>query len=207
MKIVRADHGRHKNSSRQIVSAKNAGYRLTNVATVTSILLILARADTFRVDVSDCVKKRPAYLYLIHSRFKRNGECLTQTVQLNRPLVDRIVTWTWVVSLLYTGALMLSPKPKYAEALLSTWSHADLASHFSIFVCLRLVPNVTQWGRQNSLLCTIGLVGFGIVLECSQSLTSYRSVSMADAFANAAGVLLGCALSHLLRRSSGSGAI
>jgi VanZ family protein len=102
---------------------------------------------------------------------------------------------------------MLRPKPEYAEALMLSWSHADLAAHCSLFGYLTLMPELTGWGRRNALRCTIGLLVFGALLEFGQSLTCGRTASLADAFANTAGVFLGCVIGHLLRRRKGADAI
>lgn len=151
-------------------------------------------------------EERPSYVRLVPYHLRGMLECLPRLVANNQWFVERVVTWIWGASVIYAAALMLRPKPEYAEALLLNWSHADLAAHCSLFGYLTLMPNLTRWGRRNAFRCTVGLLIFGAFLEYGQTLTGDRTASLADALANTVGVSLGCVLGHLLRRRSGAGA-
>lgn len=113
-------------------------------------------------------------------------------------LRERVGAWVWALSLASCVALMLRPLPHAAEDVLETFPQADLCFHFSVFVYLRLLPGLTNWGRHWAARITVGLVAFGALLEIAQAFTASRTPSLADAVANTAGVYAGTMLCQLL---------
>lgn len=111
---------------------------------------------------------------------------------------DRIAAWVWGASLVLGIALMLRPLPYAADAALSLFPQADTVFHFTFFLYLVSVPQMTQWGRSNRFRIASGLVVFGLVLETLQAFTSYRTASLSDAIANTAGVVAGSVICRLL---------
>lgn len=93
----------------------------------------------------------------------------------------------WRIALLALYALALG-----AGSLITVGApdggHVDKLLHFLAYGVFALMAyTVAASRRQFALLC-LGIVAYGIALEWLQSLTATRSMSAADALANAAGV-------------------
>jgi len=116
---------------------------------------------------------------------------------MDKETFDRIGTWVWGASLMLGIALMLRPLPHSADAALSLFPQADTVFHFSFFLYLQTLPQLTQWGRSKRFRIALGLILFGLALEALQAFTSYRTASLSDAVANTAGVIVGSAISRL----------
>lgn len=78
--------------------------------------------------------------------------------------------------------------------------HVDKLLHFLAYAAFALLAYAASaTPRQFALLC-LGIVAYGIALEWLQSLTPTRSLSAADALANAAGVAAAAGFAVIRRR-------
>lgn len=87
--------------------------------------------------------------------------------------------------LLAYGAVSLIPAPDMGGS--------DKVAHFVAYAVLSAWFSLLVEQRKSLWLILFGLVGYGLLLEFLQSLTSYRQGDMADAVANSLGVIVGLA--------------
>ena len=85
--------------------------------------------------------------------------------------------------LLVVGILSLMPTPDLGGS--------DKIAHFVTYAFLSAVFSLIAEQRKSLWLILIGLIGYGLLLEFLQSLTSYRQGDIADAIANSLGVMTG----------------
>jgi hypothetical protein len=85
--------------------------------------------------------------------------------------------------LLAYGAVSLIPAPDMGGS--------DKVAHFVAYAVLSAWFSLLVERRKSLWLILFGLVGYGLLLEFLQSLTSYRQGDMADAVANSLGVIVG----------------
>ena len=87
--------------------------------------------------------------------------------------------------LLAYGVVSLIPAPDMGGS--------DKVAHFVAYAVLSAWFSLLVEQRKSLWLILFGLIGYGLLLEFLQSLTSYRQGDMADAVANSLGVIVGLA--------------
>ena len=85
--------------------------------------------------------------------------------------------------LLVLGILSLIPAPDIGGS--------DKIAHFAAYALVSAWFSLLVEQRKSLWLITFGLIGYGLLLELLQSLTSYRQGDLADAIANSLGVIVG----------------
>lgn len=94
-----------------------------------------------------------------------------------------------------TFATWAALRPITAEAW---FSGQDKLLHFAAHACFYLWGGVSFPGARWRL--PAALLAYGVVIELLQSLTPYRTMSLADVVANALGLALGAALLRVAQR-------
>ncbi len=87
------------------------------------------------------------------------------------------------ILLLGLGILSLIPAPDIGGS--------DKIAHFAAYAVLSAWFSLLVEQRKSLWVVLIGLIGYGLLLEFLQSLTSYRQGDIADAIANSLGVMTG----------------
>ena len=87
------------------------------------------------------------------------------------------------ILLLGLGILSLIPAPDIGGS--------DKIAHFAAYAVLSAWFSLLVEQRKSLWLVLFGLIGYGLLLEFLQSLTSYRHGDVADAIANSLGVMTG----------------
>ncbi len=87
------------------------------------------------------------------------------------------------ILLLGLGILSLIPAPDIGDS--------DKIAHFAAYAALSAWFSLLVEQRKSLWVVLIGLIGYGLLLEFLQSLTSYRQGDIADAIANSLGVMTG----------------
>lgn len=105
--------------------------------------------------------------------------------QLPEPRLKLIRAWylLGLLMLLIVGALSLMPAPEVGvnDKLGHVITYFVLGAWFGLLAPNRLVLSWT----------VVGLLGYGILLELLQGMTSYRFAEWADVVANGGGILMG----------------
>lgn len=105
--------------------------------------------------------------------------------QLPEPRLKLIRAWylLGLLMLLIVGALSLMPAPEVGvnDKLGHVITYFVLGAWFGLLAPNRLVLSWT----------VVGLLGYGILLELLQGITSYRFAEWADVVANGGGILMG----------------
>lgn len=112
--------------------------------------------------------------------------------------------WRWLLALTLLAGLALSLRPLDAGKGPENWfPHADKLGHLGYFALLWRLAVCA--GLPRGWRLGLGLLLFGAGIELAQGLFSAsRSASLADILADAAGLLLGWALTRRIARSPSS---
>ena len=113
--------------------------------------------------------------------------------------VDSISAPVWrrlfLLALAGVLVLLLVPTPE-TPASVSAIPHLDKVVHVLLFAGLAVL-GLFAWPDQR-LWVVVGLIGFGVLTECLQGMTGWRTFSVWDMVADAVGVGLGWRLRRLL---------
>jgi VanZ family protein len=114
-----------------------------------------------------------------------------------RPLYHRLAVGAFCVGVVVVAALLLMPGEDLPETGL--W---DKLEHTLAFAALTVLGILAFPKRGDAPLLMVGLITFGTVCEILQRFVPGRESSLADATANAIGVLVAAGLCRVVRSAS-----
>ena len=111
------------------------------------------------------------------------------------PKVHATIGWFMVTVVVVLSLIPAGPLPEvahgYDDKLAHTLPYCVLMGWFAVSADRRRWHRIALW-----------VLALGVALECAQALLPYRTGSLADVFANSAGIALGAAVTLLITTGS-----